>query len=828
MLSRLGKHVGIFKKNKHSTDAKGDGKRKSTLASELRREMLDESPYETNAYSSNSEIEENHQSIDTDHLDNPSELDQGAAIDQSTPADQDDSYEPEDIVISDSLDSVSKSQTSEDIPATPSNLDAFFAIQDDQIEPAEDGFGAHSGNLLNPQQGPLPIEELDNIEVGDLPHHKAGLSNRDLLWIYSKMIECRILDETMSELSRAKRAPFTISSQGQEASQVAFAAAITAGADYVVPYYRDLGIVLTLGMAPLDVLLALLGKANDPNSGGRQMPNHWSSPELRVISSSSLIANHITHGVGLALGVKEERANEVVFVTFSSSAVTKGEFHEALNFAALRKLPIVFLCEDSGSSDADFFLGGSLVVDLTRRCGAYGIHFEAVDAIDPITMYSATSKAKARAIAGEGATLIVTTYDRSITSSTSIESSIASSRVDDPLAALQSYLKEHELITEGVDQETRAIIRRTINDAVNSSEGAPDPDPSTLTQGVFVANRDTVLPKLNPRLGNDDVINLATAINEALADSMVDDHRVMILGEEIGAKGGVFRVTAGLHERFGSARIVDMPLAESSMVGIGIGLALSGKRPIIEIQFADFIYAALDQLISEASKMAYRTAGRVNLQMVIRAPYGSGVRGGLYHSQSIESLLAHVPGLKVVVPSNVQNAYDLMRAAIDDPNPVVFLEPKRGYRSIKGIRYSEEPPAQIGRASVARMGRDLCVITYGEFTQLALEIAAELSPMASIEVVDLLTLSPLDTDTIIQSVRRCAKALIVHEDNRSFGVGSEISAIISEECLMDLDAPVVRLAGPQIPMMPYSPSLESAATIGLEEMRKAIVTLLQS
>lgn len=788
--------------------------------------MLEESPYETNAYSPNSEIEENHRTIDANHVDNPNEIDLGAAKDQSVAAGQGASYEPKEIVVSDNLDSASKSQTSEDIAATPPDLDAFFAIQEDQTKP-DDDFDAPSGYLAPTQPSPLPIEELDIIEVGDLPHHKAGLSNRDLLWIYSKMIECRMLDETMSELSRAKRAPFTISSQGQEASQVAFAAAITAGSDYVVPYYRDLGIVLTLGMTPLDVLLALLGKANDPNSGGRQMPNHWSSPELRIISSSSLIANHITHGVGLALGVKDER-NEVVFVTFSSSAVTKGEFHEALNFAALRKLPIVFLCEDSGSSNTDFFLEGSLVADLTRRCGAYGIYFEAVDVIDPITMYHATSKAKARATAGEGATLIVTTYDRAITSPTSIESSIASSRIDDPLEALQSYLKEHELITDEVDQETRAIIRRTIDGAITSSEGAPDPDPSTLTQGVFVKDRDTVLPKLNPRLGNDDVINLATAINEALADSMVDDQRVMILGEEIGAKGGVFRVTAGLHERFGGARIIDMPLGESSMVGIGIGLALFGKRPIIEIQFADFIFAALDQLISEASKMAYRTEGRVSLPMVIRAPYGSGVRGGLYHSQSVESLLAHVPGLKVVVPSNVQNAYDLMRAAIDDPNPVVFLEPKRGYRSIKGIRYSEEPPSQIGRASVARMGRDLCVITYGEFTQLALEIAAELSPMASIEVVDLLTLSPLDTDTIIESVKRCSKALIVHEDSRSFGLGSEISAIISEECLMDLDAPVVRLAGPQIPMMPYSPSLESSATIGLEEMQKAIVTLLQS
>ncbi len=818
--------MGIFKKSKHTKGVAGNTKVKSSLASELRREMLDESPYETApraAFQTKDIAIENTSSAVVEGSDGSDPSTSTTAlpiVDQAESAVGDESPIATESAVA---------RQDENIEATTSaNLDAFFSPSIESVQTTKKEVASP---LIKPfsTNERAPWSERDpEVDPGDLPHHRAGLSNRDLLWIYSKMIECRLLDEKMSELSRAKRAPFTISSQGQEASQVAFAAAINSGVDYVVPYYRDLGIVLTLGMSPANIVLALLGKADDPNSSGRQMPNHWSSPDLRVISTSSLIANHITHGVGLAFGAKQDSGEEVVFITFSSAAVTKGEFHEALNFTALRKLPVVFLCEDNGVSDSEFFLDSSLVSDLTRRCNAYGIRIEVVDAIDPLSMFHATSSAKERAKGGEGATLIVTTYRRSLVSPNSIASSIASSRLGDPIEALASYLKENELINDEVDQETREIIRQSIDDAVKLSESAPDPNPLTITDGVYIEASGARLPKLNPRLGHEEVITLVTSVNEALADSMVDDPRVMIMGEDVGAKGGVFKVTAGLLERFGHGRVIDMPLAESSTVGIGIGLALFGKRPVIEIQFADFIFAAFDQLISEASKMAYRTGGRVGLPIVVRAPFGSGVRGGLYHSQSIESLLAHIPGLKVVVPSNVQNAYDLMRAAIDDPNPVVFLEPKRGYRSIKGIRYSEEPPAEIGRANIARRGRDLTVITYGELTQHALELAVELSPMGSIEVVDLLTLSPLDTATVIESAKRCAKALIVHEDNRSFGIGSEISAIIAEECLMDLDAPVVRLAGPEIPLMPYAPSLEATATIGLEEMRAAMVKLLQS
>ncbi|MDA8196356.1 MAG: thiamine pyrophosphate-dependent enzyme [Actinomycetota bacterium] len=819
--------MGLFKKNKNPDEVKVENKKESSLVSELRREMLDESPYNPATSSSvktsaSAEIQDSHKSVDEPQKASTEDLlpntDENPIFDGNK----------EEYVLS--FDSDPKQSVSHKTDAKPhlSNLEAFFAPNTEKTTPQNSEPNDDQSIQFHNIASGVTSGQSENPDDINLPHRKAGLSNRDLLWIYSKMIECRLLDEEMSRLSRAKKAPFTISSRGQEASQVAFAAAINVGHDFIVPYYRDLGIVTTLGMTPLQVLLALLGKGDDPNSGGRQMPNHWSSPELRIISSSSLIANHMTHGVGIALGLKNDHKEDVVFVTFSSAAITKGEFHEALNFTALKKLPIVFLCEDNGSSNFELFLGGNFVADITRRCNSYGIHLEVVDSLDPISMYAVTSKAKTRAKTGEGATIIVTSPNRLLTSRTSIPSSISSSNLDDPLEALRNYLIENELINVDVDNEMKAFATRQITDAVSLSEVASDPDPSTISHGLFLEAEPSTSVKANPRLGSDEEIILSSAINEALSDSMVDDQSVVILGEEVGSKGGVFRVTAGLSERFGSSRVIDMPLAESSMVGIGIGLALFGKRPIVEIQFADFMYAALDQIISEASKMAYRTGGTVGLPMVIRTPFGPGVRGGLYHSQSIEAMLTHVPGLKIVVPSTVQNAYDLMRAAIDDPNPVIFLEPKRGYRSIKGVRFSERPTAKIGKAEIAKSGRDLSVITYGEMTQIAVEVAEELSSLGSIEVVDLISLAPLDKDTIIDSAKRCAKVLIVHEDSRPFGIGSEISAIISEECLMDLDAPVVRLAGPHIPMMPYATSLESAATIGMDEIRSAMTKLLQS
>jgi len=307
-------------------------------------------------------------------------------------------------------------------------------------------------------------------------------------------------------------------------------------------------------------------------------------------------------------------------------------------------------------------------------------------------------------------------------------------------------------------------------------------------------------------------VNLVTAVKETLHDAMATDERVVVLGEDVGIRGGVFRITDGFLAEFGERRVIDTPLAESGIVGVAIGMALHGLLPVAEIQFADFIHPAFDQIVSEAARIRYRSNGEFGVPLVIRTPYGGGVHGALYHSQSIEATYAHVPGLKVVLPSTPADAAGLLRTAIRDPDPVLFLEHKRTYRLIKGEVPAEPADVPIGVADVKREGRDLTAIAYGLMTHACLEAAEFLQERegVSAEVVDARTLAPLDRATILASVRKTGKAMVVYEDNRSYGAGAEIVATIAEELLFDLDGPLVRVAGPDSPAMPFSTPLEHA------------------
>jgi 2-oxoisovalerate dehydrogenase E1 component beta subunit len=304
--------------------------------------------------------------------------------------------------------------------------------------------------------------------------------------------------------------------------------------------------------------------------------------------------------------------------------------------------------------------------------------------------------------------------------------------------------------------------------------------------------------------------NLVTTIHDTLFDEMKSDDRVVVMGEDVGARGGVFRATAGFLDEFGEQRVIDTPLAESSIVGLAIGMALHGLLPVAEIQFADFIHPAFDQLVSEAARLRYRSNGDFGVPMVVRAPYGGGVHGALYHSQSIEAFYGHVPGLKVVLPSTPYDAKGMLRRAIRDPDPVLFLEHKKCYRLIKGEVPDEDYEVPIGPADVKREGDDLTCISYGLMLHQSLEAAARLEDEdgVSVEVVDVRTIAPLDRQTILESVKKTGKAMVVYEDNRTYGAGAEIIATIAEETMFDLDGPLVRVAGPDIPAMPFAGPLE--------------------
>ena len=321
-------------------------------------------------------------------------------------------------------------------------------------------------------------------------------------------------------------------------------------------------------------------------------------------------------------------------------------------------------------------------------------------------------------------------------------------------------------------------------------------------------------------------ITMVEAIRDAMDEELAHDENVFIVGEDVGQRGGVFRATMGLFEKYGAEQVIDSPLAELSIVGVGIGAALYGMKPICEIQFADFIFPAFNQIVSEAAKMTYRSNATWTVPMVIRAPYGGGIGGGLYHSQSVEAFFTQIPGLKVVIPSNPYDAKGLLKSAVRDPNPVIFLEPKKGYRLIKGEVPEEEFLVPIGPAKISRVGEDLTIFAYGMMLFYALQAAEQLEQEGvSVEVVDLRTLYPVDKPTILESVKKTGKALIVYEDNLTGGYGGEIAAIIAEHAFHDLDAPVRRLAGPDVPAVPFSHPMQEWFMVNPEKIFKAALDL---
>ncbi len=321
-------------------------------------------------------------------------------------------------------------------------------------------------------------------------------------------------------------------------------------------------------------------------------------------------------------------------------------------------------------------------------------------------------------------------------------------------------------------------------------------------------------------------MTLIEAVRQAMDEELARDPNVFIVGEDVGARGGVFRATVGLFDKYGPERVIDSPLAELSIVGIGIGAALYGMHPICEIQFADFIHPAFNQIVSEAAKMCYRSNGEWTVPLVIRAPYGGGIGGGLYHSQSVEAFYTHIPGLKVVVPSNPHDAKGLLKSAVRDPNPVLFFEPKKGYRLIRGDVPEGDLTVPIGPANVSRQGSDLTVFAYGMMHYYALQAADKVEHEGiDVEVVDLRTLLPVDRETVLASVKKTGKALIVHEDNLTGGYGAEIAAILAEEAFTDLDAPVRRLAGPDVPAVPFSHPLQDWFMVSADKIADAIRSL---
>ncbi|MFN2608207.1 MAG: thiamine pyrophosphate-dependent enzyme [Acidimicrobiales bacterium] len=677
-------------------------------------------------------------------------------------------------------------------------------------------------------------------------HTALGLGADDLVAMYRTMLLARACDDKLWQLSRSRQIPFMIPGKGQEAAQVGSAWALLRGHDVVLPYYRDVGVVLAMGMTPYEVMLNGYARPDDPNSGGRQMPYHWGSNRLGIITGSSPIGTQLPHAAGLAKASQIAGDDKVTVCWFGEAASSKGDFHEALNFAGIHRLPAVFVCENNLYAISVPMGLQSAVEDVADHAPAYGFGGVVVDGNDALAVYGATRDAVGLAREGGGPTLVeCKTYRlRPHTSDDDDKAYRAPEEVEawrqkDPLPRMAAYLAGHRLLGPDDDAALRAEVDAEVEEAARRAEETPEGTPDLAFTKVYARPLRPIRgapasvappppPPPSPAPPTEGVErNVLETVRETLRSLMAEDDGVVVLGEDVGLLGGVFRATDGLQRQFGPNRVIDTPLAESSIVGIAIGMAMAGLRPVAEIQFADFLHSCFDQLVSEAAKIHYRTAGDFTVPMVVRAPWGGGTHRAIYHSQSVEAFYAHVAGLKVVCPSTPADVAGLLRSAVEDPDPVIFLEHKKTYRRIKGP-VPDGWRVPIGVAEVARPGDDVTVVTWGVHRHHCLAAAEALAAEDySVEVVDLRTISPLDRDTVLSSVVRTGRLLVVHEDNVSFGVGAEVAALAAEEAFYDLDAPVRRLAMADVPAMPYAMPLEAAVMIGPDQITAACRSLLE-
>ena len=655
------------------------------------------------------------------------------------------------------------------------------------------------------------------IGIDPAPNHlELGLKDDDLLEMYRLMVLARRLDDRMWALNRQGRAPFVVSSSGHEATQVGTAYALDPGRDWTLPYYRDVAFVLGLGMSPEEVFLGVFSKEADPSSGGRQMPNHWSSPALKILSQGSVIATQFPHACGVAMELVRTGSDGVVHVSGGEGSTSEGDWHEGMNFAAIHNLPVIFVIENNQYA-ISVPVVDEVAGDLAERAAGYGMVSESIDGNDILEVYRAMSQAVDRARTGGGPTFLEAKTYRYYAHTSDDDDKLYRTaeevemwRRRDPIGILKQYLIESRILDQAREQEIDERCQQAIAGAVERAESAPSP--TDAISRVYARPIENTEPATDVEVvPGGEQMNLITSVNRTLHELFEEYPAATIFGEDVAdPKGGVFKATVGLTDTFGHERAFNTPLAESSIIGVAIGMAAAGGRPIPEIQFADFIHPAFNQIVSEAARIHYRSNGGWSCGITIRTPYGGGIHGALYHSQSIEAFYAHVPGLKIVVPSTPADAKGLLRSAVEDPDPVMVLEPKKLYRLAKGPVPAGPHRVPIGKAAIRRLGDDLTIIAYGTMAHFAVQAAEALSKEGvEAEVLDLRTIRPLDWASVEASVKRTSKILIVHEDNGYLGFGAEIAAQIGEKAFEWLDAPIKRYTAPEIPAFPFAAELEA-------------------
>jgi 2-oxoisovalerate dehydrogenase E1 component len=650
------------------------------------------------------------------------------------------------------------------------------------------------------------------------------------------MLTARIADEKTITLYKQNKCHFQISCAGHEGIQVAAAHVFRAGHDWFYPYYRDMALVVGLGMTVEQLMMNAMNKVQDPNSHGRMMPMHYADVSLNIPPQSSPTGSQFLQAVGCALGAKMKRLDEVVYVSAGEGTCSQGDFHEALNWAAREKLPIVFVIENNDfaiSVPISEQLPGSSVAEMVS--GYENLATVQVNGSDVEASIAALQAAHERARRGEGPTLVEAHVPRLQSHSISDNhlkyrsaEELAKEQLRCPIRLTRALLLDRKFASQTEIEKIHAEVKNLVDQAADAAEQTPDPDPAQACEHTL--KNPTPWEGVHEGEATGDDIFIVDALNHALDEELARNPDMCIFGEDVAhGKGGVFTVTAGLTAKYGVTRVFNSQLAESSIVGAAVGLATRGLKPVAEIQFGDYVWTGVNQIRNELAMLHYRCAGDFSCPAVLRIPVGGYIRGGAYHSQNIEATFAHFPGLLVVYPSNATDAKGLLKAAIRAQDPVLFLEHKGLYRQVyaKGPEGDADYLVPIGKAKTVREGTDATIVTWGALVQKSLLAASAMESKGySIEVIDIRSIVPLDIEHIFASVRKTGRVLVAHEDVLFGGFGAEIAAQIADACFGNLDAPVKRVGMKYAAAVPHAPLLEDVVLPQTEDITNALNEVL--